>query len=86
MYRIMRERIYPTTFSIHAGNTSRLCFLICFIPVNTKHLYNMFTMVDQRRRRWSDIVNMLYKCFVFAGYITLAKHDTHIIIFVSKIL
>ena len=24
-------------------------------------------MLDQRRRRWSDIVLMLYNCFVFAG-------------------
>ena len=35
-------------------------------PVNTKHLYNNFTMLDQRRRRWADVVQMLYKCFVFA--------------------
>ena len=32
-----------------------------------KHLYNMYTMLDQRRRRWTDVVLMLYKCFVFAG-------------------
>ena len=24
-------------------------------------------MSDQRRRRWTDVVQMLYKCFVFAG-------------------
>ena len=36
-------------------------------PVNTKHLYNICTMLDQRRRRWADFVQMLYKCFVFAG-------------------
>ena len=24
-------------------------------------------MLDQRQRRWSDIVQMLYKCLVFAG-------------------
>ena len=24
-------------------------------------------MLDQRRRRWADVVQMLYKCFVFAG-------------------
>ena len=32
-------------------------------PVNTKHLYNICTMLDQRRRRWSDVVQILYKCF-----------------------
>ena len=36
-------------------------------PANTKHLYNICTMLDQRRRRWVDVVQMLYKCFVFAG-------------------
>ena len=36
--------------------------------VNAKHLYNFCTMLDQRQRRWSDVVQMLYKCFVFAGY------------------
>ena len=24
-------------------------------------------MLDQRRRRWADVVQMLYKCFIFAG-------------------
>ena len=37
-------------------------------PVNTKHVYIMCTMLDQRRRRWANVVQMLYKCFVFAGY------------------
>ena len=36
-------------------------------PVKTKHLYNICTMLDQRRRRWTDVVQMLYKCCVFAG-------------------
>ena len=35
-------------------------------PANTKHLYDVFTMLDQRRRRWAGVVQMLYKCFVFA--------------------
>ena len=34
---------------------------------NTKHLFNICTMLDQRRRRWADVVQMLYKCFVLAG-------------------
>ena len=39
----------------------------CAAPENTKHLCNICTMLDQRRRRWTDVVQMLYKCFVFAG-------------------
>ena len=34
------------------------------IPANTKHLYNICTT---SAHRWSNIVQMLYKCFVFAG-------------------
>ena len=40
-------------------------------PVNTKHLYNICTTLDQRRRRWADVVQMLYKCFVFAGKLAI---------------
>ena len=36
-------------------------------PANTKHLYNICTTSSQRLRRWPNIVQMLYKCFVFAG-------------------
>ena len=36
-------------------------------PANTKYLYNIRTTPAQRFRRWSSIVQMLYKCFVFAG-------------------
>ena len=36
-------------------------------PVNTKHLRNICTMLDQRQRRWAGVVQMLCKCFVFAG-------------------
>ena len=34
---------------------------------NTKHLYNICTTSAQRLRRWADVVQLLYKCFVFAG-------------------
>ena len=36
-------------------------------PANTKHSYNICTTSAQRLRRWSNIVQMLYKSFVFAG-------------------
>ena len=39
------------------------------IPANRKHLYNIYTMLEQRRRRWAGVVKMLYTCFVFAGVI-----------------
>ena len=34
------------------------------IPANTNHLYNICTMLRQRRRRWAVVV--VYKCFVYA--------------------
>ena len=36
-------------------------------PVITKHFYNIRILLDQRRRRCADFVQMLTKCFVFAG-------------------
>ena len=33
------------------------------------HLHSFFTTSAQRLRRWSDIVQMLYKCFVFADWL-----------------
>ena len=33
----------------------------------TKHLYSICAMLDQRRRRWADVIQMLCKCFVFVG-------------------
>ena len=47
-----------------SNNSARMC-MIPAIPANRKHLYNNCTMTDQRLRRWSDIVQMLYKYFVF---------------------
>ena len=37
------------------------------IPANTKYLYDICTMSAQRRRRWADVVQMLYKYFVSGG-------------------
>ena len=36
--------------------------------------------MDQRRRRWADVVQMLYECFVFAGYMTLQDPEEKVII------
>ena len=63
---------HPITY-IYVCNTitPRYIFTLvdCIIfPANTKHLYNICTMFDQRRRRWADVVQMLCKCFVFAGF------------------
>ena len=35
-------------------------------PANTKHLHNICTMLDQRLRRWADVVQMLHKFVVLA--------------------
>ena len=49
---------YTSNFAIHN-------------PPNTKHVYNIFTTSAKRLRRWSNIVQMLYQCFVFAGNVML---------------
>ena len=38
-----------------------------FFLANTKHLYNICTMLDQRRRRWADVVQMVYRCLCLLG-------------------
>ena len=54
---------------------------IISIAANTKHLYNICTFLAQRRIRWADVVQMLYKCFVFAGielqYVSFNLRITH---------
>ena len=48
------------------SHVPRCRYDIC--PANTEHLYNICTMLGQRCRRWTDVVQMLYKCFVLAGW------------------
>ena len=36
-------------------------------PENIKHLYNICAILVQRRRRWADVAQMSYKCFMLAG-------------------
>ena len=67
------------------------CYLLSFamvgfphpirhLPVNTKHLYNICTMLDQRRRRWADVVQILYKCSVFAGLPSALNNLTYFLV------
>ena len=42
---------------------------------NIKHLYNIYTTSAQRLRRWSNIVQMSYKCFMFAAWVFLDKEN-----------
>ena len=50
------------------------------VPTHTKHLHNICTILDQRRRRWADVVQKLYKCFVFAGVSTQVLHCDHLLL------
>ena len=35
-------------------------------------------MLDQRRRRWADVVKMLYKCIGFAGQEDFLSNIVHL--------
>ena len=60
----------------HGKKHSQICSIMFYKdvsdvhpnPANTKHLYNICTMLNQCRRRWADVAQMLFICFVFAGY------------------
>ena len=64
IYRYLYENMAPDARDPQMTLTRSLLY-----PANTKHLYNICKMLDQRRRRWADVVQVLYKCFVFAGYL-----------------
>ena len=56
----LRQRI-PDIYSLRKlhrkqGVLRRFMFASRHIPANTKHLYNIHTMLDQRQRRWADVV------------------------------
>ena len=42
-------------------------------PANTKHLHNICTTPAQRLRRWSNIVQRLYKYVVSTGNVTIKQ-------------
>ena len=67
MHRWGTERLMAPLIAARTPPRTTKGFIRNNIPVNTKHLCNICTMLDQRRRRWADVVRMLYKCFVFAG-------------------
>ena len=47
-----------------------------YIPINTKHLYIIWTMLDQDVEDFVVVgVQMLCKCFVFAGTLLNAGED-----------
>ena len=53
---------------VHMPQSSPEATLVyCLSGDATMLLYNICTMLDQRRRRWPDVVQMLYKYFVLAS-------------------
>ena len=42
-------------------------------PVKTKHLYNICTKLDQRWRRWADVLKMWCRCYL--GVESVFKHQ-----------
>ena len=62
-----KPTVFDTRFRIFTIN----------IPANTKHLYSICPTSAQRLRRWSNIVQILYKCFVFTviPMILLSAHS-----------
>ena len=62
---------------------------LCIFPANTKHFHTICTTSSQRLRRWSNIVQMLYKCFVFAGLLQIISditNDQYFVMLVTEVL
>ena len=70
----MSVSVYISTMQkiIFYMQVTGLCFgtvrYIEHYPANAKHLYNICATSAQRLRRWSNVVQMLYKCVVLTGY------------------
>ena len=65
---IIVETVTKHGYMYHGYDVTLLSLII---PVNTKHLYKNCTMLDQPRKRWTAVVQVLYKCFVFAGMLII---------------
>ena len=62
---------------VEDGKVAFVYYSVNSSPVNTKHLYNIWTKLDQRWKRWADFVQMLHKCFVFAGLAIHTQFGNH---------
>ena len=51
------------------GLKSSLKYCVVINPANTQHLQSVCTASAQRIKRWSNIVQMVYRCFVYTGNI-----------------
>ena len=65
----------------------RYSFTFNLLPSkHNTYLYIICTMLDQRRRRWADVVQMLCKyCFVFAGCMILKLQHILLLIFLRNV-
>ena len=49
--------LHPIMFhSVTLSSSVVYQYFIDTNPAKTEHLYNMYTMLDQRRRRWTNVV------------------------------
>ena len=58
-----RSRSWP----INSSGSRSISSGCSAVPANTKYLYTICILSAQRLRRWSNIVQMVYKYFVFTG-------------------
>ena len=59
----------PLAFLTVGGDFASGEPLPLLLPVNTKKLYDICTLLGQRLRRWADVIQKLYKC-------QPSKHET----------
>ena len=58
--------------------TQNICIRFVQCWTNTKHLYKICTMLNQRRRRWADVVQMFCVCNIWGhGTISTDHPTTH---------
>ena len=67
VWRVVYHLIHPQSSTASLRQYSLYVLKGGLNPTNTKHLHKIHATSAQRLRRWSNIVQMLYKCPVFTG-------------------
>ena len=68
----MRMRKLANTVFYHFQNTPKMCVRLRV----AQQAENLCTTSAQRLLRWPNIVQMLYKCFMFTGWCALLNNTS----------
>ena len=73
----LRSSVFDVGSTLYKCYTNVLCLLGYYLMITTQQTQNICIRLVQRRSNvWPNLVQMLYKCFVFAG-LPPSDHEGH---------